>query len=210
VITESDDKGAEIQSITEGSAADKAGLKKGDVITKIDNKAIETHDDVAKTVKTHKPGDKVSVTFLRNNKTQTVTAELGKWRGISAVSGMKADNWKAVVPPELPYAMGNGSFNGTIYVTGRPRLGMSIQDTEDGKGVKVLEVEDESNAAKAGIEVDDVILSVDDKEIKGTEDISKIVRDNNEKYSFNFKVLRDGKAKNIEVKIPKKLKTTDL
>jgi serine protease Do len=210
VTTESDDKGAEIQSITEGSAADKAGLKKGDVITKIDNQTIESHDDVAKTVKAHKPGDKVTVTFLRNNKPQTVTAELGKWKGISAVTGMKMNNWKTAIPPELPYAMGNGSFNGRIYVTGKPRLGMSIQDTEDGKGVKVLEVEDESNAEKAGIEVDDVILSVDDKEIKGTDDVSKIVRDNSEKSSFNFKILRDGKTKNIEVKIPKKLKTTDL
>jgi serine protease Do len=210
VITESEDKGAEIQSVTEGSAADKAGLKKGDIITKIDNKAIETHDDVANAVKGHKPGEKVSVTFLRNNKTQTVTAELGKWKGISAVSGMKMDNWKTVVPPELPYAMGNGSFNGRIYVSGKPRLGLSIQDTEDGKGVKVLEVEDESNAAKAGIEVDDVILTVDDKDIKGTDDVTRIVRDNNEKSTFNFKVLRDGKTKNIEVKIPKKLKTTDL
>jgi len=209
VVTESDDKGAEIQTITEGSAADKAGLKKGDIITKIDSKAIESHDDVAKAVKAHKPGDKVTVTFLRNNKSQTVTADLGKWKGISAVSGMKMDNWRTVAPPELPYALGNGSFNG-VYVTGRPRLGLSIQDTEDGKGVKVLEVEDESNAAKAGIEVDDVILSVDDKEVKGTDDVTRSLRDNNEKNSFNFKVLRDGKTKNIEVKIPKKLKTTDL
>jgi len=210
VTTESDDKGAEIQTITEGSAAEKAGLKKGDIITKIDGTTIESHDDVAKTVKAHKPGDKVAVTFLRNNKAQTVTAELGKWKGLSALPKMEnMDTWKAMVPAEVPFSMGNGS--GTyIFNSGRPRLGLSIQDTEDGKGVKVLEVDDESNAAKAGIEADDVILAVDDKEIKGTDDVSKIIRESKDKYTFNFKVQRDGKTKNIEVKMPKKLKTTDL
>ena len=110
--------------------------------------------------------------------------------------------------PEIPsMAYGNGN---AFYFGNRPRLGLSIQDTEDGKGVKVLEVDEESNAAKAGIKKDDVILSVDEKEIKGTEDISKIIRENKEKYNFNFKVQRSGKTQTIEVKMPKKLKTTDL
>ena len=41
----------------------KAGLKEGDIITKIDDKKIEDPDALAKAVKEHKPGDKVSVTY---------------------------------------------------------------------------------------------------------------------------------------------------
>ena len=210
VVTEGHDKGAEIQSITKESGAEKAGLKKGDVITKIADKVIDDADDVTKAIRAQKPGEKVNITYLRDGKEQKTTAELGKWKGIkmNEMSIPRMEGFNMVVPPEAPsMAYGNGN---AFYFGNRPRLGLSIQDTEDGKGVKVLEVDDDSNAAKAGIKQDDVILSVDEKEIKGTDDISKIIRENKEKYNFSFKVLRNGKTQTIDVKIPKKLKTTDL
>ena len=208
VTTEDDAKGAEITTITKESAAEKAGLKKGDVITKIGDDAIEDADDVSKTVRDHKPGDKVTVTFLREGKEQKVTTELGKWKGIPMTPRFEMSQLNAVTPPEVALAYGNG--NNSFYFGGRPRLGMSIQDTEEGKGVKVLEVEDDGSAAKAGIKEDDVILSVDDKETNSTDDVTKIIRDSKEKYNFNFKVQRGGKTQTIEVKLPKRLKTTDL
>ena len=210
VVTEGNDKGAEIQSITKESGAEKAGLKKGDVITKIGDKVIDDADDVTKAVRAQKPGEKINITYLRDGKEQKTTAELGKWKGLK-MNEMRIpamEGFNTFAPPEVPsMAFGNGN---AFYFGNRPRLGLSIQDTEDGKGVKVLEVDEESNAAKAGIKKDDVILSVDEKEIKGTDDISKIIRENKEKYNFNFKVQRNGKTQNIDVKMPKKLKTTDL
>ena len=47
-------EGAEITSVSKGSAADKAGLQAGDVITKIGNKKIEKAEDVSKAVREHK------------------------------------------------------------------------------------------------------------------------------------------------------------
>ena len=87
VVTEGNDKGAEIQSVTKESAAEKAGLKKGDIITKIGNTKIKSTDDVTEAIHARKPGDKVDITYLRDGKEQKVTAELGKWKGIRAVSG---------------------------------------------------------------------------------------------------------------------------
>jgi serine protease Do len=56
-----------------------------------------------------------------------------------------------------------------------------------------------------------VITEVDGKEVKGTDDVTRVVRTNSpEKTSWNFKVERGGKAQTIEVKIPRKLKTADL
>ena len=66
VMTDKNDKGAGISQVTDESAAEKAGLKKGDIITKIDNRKIETTDDVTDAVRAHKPGDKISITYLRD------------------------------------------------------------------------------------------------------------------------------------------------
>jgi serine protease Do len=210
VTTEGHDKGAEVKSITKESAAEKAGLKKGDILTKVGDQAIESTDDVTKAIRAHKPGDKINITYLRDGKEQKATAELGKWKGIkmNAVTMPRiADTWQGF-SPEPPMAFGQGGNN--FYFSGRPKLGISIQDTDDGAGVKVLEVDDESAAAKAGIRKDDIIVSVDDEEVKGTDDVTRAIRNNKDKSNFTFKVKRDGKTQNIEVKFPKKLKTADL
>jgi serine protease Do len=212
VTTEGDDKGAEILSITKESAAEKAGLKKGDIITKIGDEKIESSDDVTEAVRSHKPGDKVSITYLRDGKSQTATAELTKWKGVRLtgvtvprvqlegldhqMEGM-GQQWKQMMPMEG-------------YAFGRPRLGLSIQDTDDGVGVKVLDVDEESAAAKAGIKKDDIIIGVDDTDVKGTDDVVRTTRAKADKTSYKFKVKRGGSTQTIEVKIPRKLKTADL
>ena len=216
VTTEGDDKGAEIQSVTKESAAEKAGLKKGDIITKIDDKKIESSDDVTESIRSHKPGEKVSITYLRDGKEQKTTAELTKWKGIrmNAISIPRVQlegldhqmqgfgqQWKEMAPDAF-------SFN--YNMGGRPRLGLSIQDTEEGNGVKVLDVDEESPAAKAGIKKDDVIVGVDDTDVKGTEDVVKATRERGDKTSFKFKIKRGNSTETIEVKIPRKLKTADL
>jgi serine protease Do len=214
VTTEGDDKGAEILSITKESAAEKAGLKKGDIITKIGDEKIESSDDVTEAIRSHKPGDKVSITYLRDDKSQTATAELTKWKGVRLtgvtvprvqlegldhqMEGM-GQQWKQMMPTE-----------GYSYAFGRPRLGLSIQDTEDGVGVKVLDVDEESAAAKAGIKKDDIIVGIDDTDVKGTDDVVRTTRPKADKTSYKFKVKRGASTQTIEVKIPRKLKTADL
>src|SRR5258706_12335787 len=86
VATEKANQGVKIKDITKESASEKAGLKEGDIITKIDDKKIEDPDDLSTAIKNHKPGDKVTVTFLRDKKEQKLTAELGKWKGLSAMT----------------------------------------------------------------------------------------------------------------------------
>jgi len=211
VVTEADEKGAEIQSITKESGADKAGLKKGDIITMIDGKKIDESDDVSKAVRAHKPGDKIGVTYLRDGKEQKVTAELSKWKGINmntiSIPRLESMNGVGAIAPGGTFR-GNNAF--VFQTNGRPRLGLSIQDTEEGVGVKVLDVEEEGNAAKAGIKEGDVIVGIDDHEVRSTDDITRTIREAKDKYTFSFRVNRNGKTQNIEVKLPRKLKTADL
>lgn len=214
IATEGNDNGAEVESVTKESGAEKAGLKKGDVITKIGDKKIESTDDVTEAVRSHKPGDKVTITYLRDGKTQTATAELGKWKGINMnavvvpkirdmqLRGFGGQEWNMTPQPPM-------TFNGNVFVTGRPRLGLSIQDTDDGVGVKVLDVDDESIADKAGIKKDDIILGINDTDIKSTDDVIRATRAR-ENSSYRFKIKRGGNVQTIEVKIPRKLKTADL
>lgn len=209
VVTSGDEKGAEIESITKESGAEKAGLKKGDILTKIGTKKIESTDDVTDAVRGHKPGEKVEITYLRDGKEQKTTAELGKWKGIRAVTAPRVWMQGTPTPPDVHMAPFE-NFYGTFSSGGRPKLGLSIQDTDDGKGVKVLEVDEESNAAKAGIKEGDIITHVDDEEINSTDDIRRLVTRSTQQYNFSFKILRGGKTQTIEVKMPRKLKTADL
>jgi len=215
VMTEKVDEGVKITEVNEETAAKKAGLKEDDIITKVDDKKIEDPDDLTKAIRSHKPGDKVNITYLRNKKEEKATVELGKWTGnLFGNMNMKmADaDWPKVqaLPKTRITTPGMGQYYSLTQNFGRPKLGLSVQDTEDGKGVKVLDVDDEGNAQKAGVKKDDVITSINDKEVNSADEVAKIVRKNKEKSSMMLKINRGGKTQNIEVKMPKKLKTADL
>lgn len=221
VTTETADEGAEINSVTKESAAEKIGLKEGDIITKVDDKKIENPDDLSAAIKAHKPGDKVEITYLRDKKIQKATAELTKWKGVNlfgtTTPGFKFYNdmegfdlnkekFRELTIPRAPNAFGPGwSWSGN-----GPKLGLSVQDTDDGKGVKVIEVDEESNAAKAGIKEDDIVTEVDGKAVNSTDEMVKVIRESKEKTSVMIKLQRAGKTQNIEVKMPRKIKTADL
>ncbi|HEU4901280.1 MAG TPA: PDZ domain-containing protein [Flavisolibacter sp.] len=215
VVTDGDEKGAEIQSVSKESAAEKAGLKKGDIITKIDNRKIETTDDVTDAVRAHKPGDKISITYLRDGKEQKATTELGRWKGVNMTT--------MIAPRVLTDQMWRENLNerrlergtpvppGGVYFPSRgPKLGMSVQDTDDGKGVKVLDIDDEGSAAKAGLKEGDIITQVDDKAVNGADEISKLIREKKDQPSVKMQILRGGKTQTIDVRIPRKIKTVDL
>ena len=75
--------GALVETIEKGGAADDAGLKVGDVITKVDDQLIDGSDSLVATIRGHRPGDKVTITLIRGGKTQTVTSDLGSDEGSS-------------------------------------------------------------------------------------------------------------------------------
>lgn len=72
------DKGALISDVQSGGPAEKAGLKKSDVIIRVDDQDITKMEDVTGIMNTRKPGDKVKLTYVRGEETQQVEIELGK------------------------------------------------------------------------------------------------------------------------------------
>jgi serine protease Do len=219
VTTEkADDGGAKVTDVTDESAAQKAGIKEGDVIKKIDDAKIEDPDDLTEAIRKHKPGDKVTVTLLRDKKEQKISAELGKWKGLSSLAITPGQRFKMEVPQydfkdlytpriqTIPRTPGQNWY----WSGSSPRIGLSVQDTDEGKGVKVIEVDDDSNAAKAGVKEGDIITHFNDKEVNSADEVAKLVKESKDKPSVQLKVKRDGKTQNIEVKMPRRLKTADL
>ena len=144
VVTEKSAKGAKIEEITKESAASKSGLKEGDVITKIDETKIEDPDDLTRAIRKHKPEEKATITYERDGKENKATVTLGK-RKNATVYGLTTP------PPGADAFWHEGQLGSVFNYGGRARLGIKAQDTEDGKGVKVLDVEEESAAEKAGL-----------------------------------------------------------
>jgi S1-C subfamily serine protease len=72
------DSGAFVLEVTPDSAAEQAGLMRGDVIIEADGVEIRGSDDVAKVIRKHVAGERISVTFERRGVTHTIEVTLGR------------------------------------------------------------------------------------------------------------------------------------
>jgi serine protease Do len=202
--------GAKIRQVTKGSGAEKAGLKPGDVITRVNETAISDPEDLTGAIHKLKPEDKVNLTFKRDGKEEKVVATLGKMKEGSDAFGYgnampKMDDFNFNMPRTL-------RVSPRVYAFGesRPKLGIRAQDTEDGKGVKVLDIDEESPAEKAGIKEGDIITRFDGKEVNSATELADLARAGKDKADLKVSLTHDGKSREVDIKIPKKLKTADL
>lgn len=121
VTTEKTDGGVKITDVSKGSAAEKAGLKEGDVITKIGNKDITDEDDIFEAVNDRKPKEDIAISYKRDGKAADVKATLGEKEAafqkaflIMAPNGIAASNLKC--PKWLRYHMINLQSHGVLDV----------------------------------------------------------------------------------------------
>ena len=198
--------GATVLEVTKGSPAEKAGIKKGDIITKLNETKIESPESLYETVHNLKPGDKVTILLTRDGKAQSVVATLDKSEQMPKEFNYNY-NYKFKMPP-MP-DMGDIQFDGN-WGPRQPKLGIKAQDAEDGKGVNVLEVEDSSAAWKAGLKKGDIILQFDGSEVNSTNELVDQFQEARRKSSIMVRIQRAGAPQEIEIKIPRKLKTAEL
>jgi serine protease Do len=242
VVSEKDEKGARITEIRPESAAAKAGLKEGDIITALGGKAVDGPENLSALVRARKPGEAVDLTYLRDKKKKTVKLTLGKqdmavgrtfeiqvpeideevMRELHEIgpemrrAQMELERAQHDMQRELNEEhrerMREFRFDMApdMYRSAPPKMGIRIEDTEDAKGVKIIDVEQGSPAEKAGLKKDDIVTFIDGKKISDTDDARSSLREGREKASLPVSVMRDGKPFNVEVKIPRNLKKTDL
>jgi putative serine protease PepD len=70
--------GAQITEVRPGTPAARAGLQAGDVVTAIDGRQVRQETTLGSAVDAHKPGDTITLTYLRNGKTRTATVTLAE------------------------------------------------------------------------------------------------------------------------------------
>lgn len=215
VMSEKTEKGARIVEVSKESAAEKAGLKNGDIITKVGDKTIADSDALYEAIGKYNPGDKVSISYLRDGKEQTANAVLGKRSPVMERSfnfnGKDFDldldgimeNFRMPEGIREPRVIMEGRMN-------RPRAGIQIEDLESGKGVKVLEVQPESPAAKAGLKKDDIITKAGETEINSVDELRELLLKIKEGDNVKLGFQRDGKSQSAELRFPKKLKKASL
>ena len=149
-------EGIYVAKVTEESAAEEAGMKEGDVITAIDGKPVGKMAELQEVLAKKRPGDKVTVTYLRDKKKATKTLTLKNEKG----------NTQVVKKADLDVLGGN--FRS---VTDAQKEQLNI-----GYGLEVLKV----NAGKlknAGITKGFIIQRVNDNAVKTIEDLQNAVKD---------------------------------
>ncbi|WP_445256144.1 trypsin-like peptidase domain-containing protein [Nocardioides aurantiacus] len=77
-------QGALVSEVEDGGAAEEAGLRDGDVITKVDDEVIDGSESLVATIRGHRPGDDVTITYVRDGRTATTQADLGSDAGTPA------------------------------------------------------------------------------------------------------------------------------
>lgn len=221
VSTEKDENGARITNVSKGSAAEKAGLKEGDVITKVDKKKINNPDDLVEAISSYKPKEEVKIYFNRNGKSDDVKATLGERKEMRAFSfnnprfnsdERRFRNFEFTMPrvnmPPMDL-MQDQQFN-IIRRFNTRHIGVKIEDAENDGGAIITNVEEGSAAEKAGLKKDDIITEVNGKKVKDVRDVLDEVRNNDEKYSYTVKAKRNGSDMSFEIKIPKPKNNADL
>ena len=182
-------KGVLVPDVTADSAAEKAGIKSGDVIVEFDGQPVEKASELQNKVAVKKPGTKVEIVVLRNGKRKTLTAELEKRP-----------------TKEVLEAGSRGQSS--------EKLGVSVQNLtdelakrygyEDLKGVIVTEVEPDSPAARAGIQPGSLIQEVNRQAVENTRQFNEEIQKAAEEGKVMLRVRYENRSIFLILTLPKK------
>lgn len=224
VATENSETGALVKEVVSGSPAEKAGLLGEDRITSVDGQKVDGPESLIKIIGDHKPGDKVLVAWTRGKKSMKSEIVLDKPQAPRIVEGFKLPGSPMEESREFDLAMPRIFMDGgnekklflfkddgsTPFKNAAPKIGLSVQDAEDGNGVQVLGVTADGAAAKAGIQWNDRVLHFDDVATSDVDALRTAMEKSREKRSVMVHLQRAGKDVHVELVLPRLLKKADL
>ncbi|MFA7316723.1 MAG: DegQ family serine endoprotease [Sulfuricella sp.] len=174
--------GALIANVDKGSPADKAGMAASDVILKFDGKVVENSSELPRLVASVKPGKRVTVQLWRK----------GAYKDVAVVVG------------ELPDKMGRAP---TKTSKAGNKLGLTLSELgeEQKRELKIsagLLVEDSDGAAaRAGVSRGDVILSVNNQDVKSLEQFNELVNQYGSGRVIALRILRGDRSLYVPIRI---------
>ena len=149
-------EGIYVAKVTEESAAEEAGLKTGDVIVSVDGKEVNKMAELQEILAQKRPGDKISITYLRDKKKATKSVTLKNEQG----------NTKVVQKADLDILGGN--FREVTAET-KKHLGISY-------GLEVTKVSN-GRLKERGVSKGFIILRVNDTPIKSVDQLQDVVKE---------------------------------
>ena len=223
--------GAVVEDVKGESPAQKAGIRKGDILVEFDGERVRSARQFTRLVQETPPGRKVQAALLRDGQKVDVTVETREGTGFSRLSDFDSlkELWKVpadfndFVPPPAPPAPparpatprppvppALPDIQSYIWRSSNG-LGMTVVDLSDQladhfgakEGVLVASVVDSSAAAKAGIKAGDVVTSLNGTAVTSPGDLRRQIRQLREGDEFSAGIMRDKKPLTLKGKIEK-------
>lgn len=157
--------GVIVSNVLDGSAAAKAGITRGDVITKLDGEAIEDGNFLRNRVAGTDPGSEITLTIIRDKKEQDVKVTLDEFK----INGTKTSEEKTS-EAEKGKSQQNGKLGLNLQPL-TPEIGSRLKIPEGVPGVVITEVDPGSPADQQGINKGDVILEINRQTVANLEDV---------------------------------------
>ena len=185
-----DEKGALVSHVEEGGPADKAGIKRDDVIISFDGKEIKEYKDLPYIVSSTPVGKKVKVEVLRNGKKKTFTVKIEELVGDEESQTMMGGGGD-IAGPDL----------GRVVHELTPEIAQryGISDT---KGLIVLQVQYNSPAAEAGLREGDIILEIDREPVENVRQFNSKIKDYKAGDTILFLVKHEDMTVYVTLKVP--------
>jgi membrane-associated protease RseP (regulator of RpoE activity) len=203
--------GVVVEDVRSGSAAEKAGLRKGDVIVEFDGERVRGQRHLSRLVSETPEGRTVKAAVTRDGKrvdlsVTPATAERAAGSdfeffvpGPDHMPGMPREGWRfySDEPGIQAFKRGDG-----LFMSGRGRLGVGIESLTPQLaeyfgtkgGALITNVQPESPAAKAGLKAGDVITSVNGSEITDPRGLTDAVRKADDGATLSLGYVRDKKT----------------
>ena len=171
----SDSHGAVIARVLEGSAADSAGLRAGDIVLELDHQSLRNGADLRNGIGLMRVGKSIQLKLIRNGVTRDVNIQLSEARAETSEAGQTIDGGRL-------HRRLDGALLGQHYSDQYPNEG----------GVVIVEIEKGSAGARVGLEPGDLIVSVNRREITTLSEMEQAVRINDKSLRLN--ILRGNSA----------------
>jgi serine protease Do len=207
--------GVLIDEVQPDSAADKAGLRRGDIIVEFDGERVRSVRQFSRLVHETAPGRTVKATVFRDGRRIDVeiTAGGGDRQADVTISGDFGNYMRDFgrelerFGDHLPPFDFNFDFD-VPRISGR-RLGVTIDTLTDQlaeylgarEGVLVTSVATDSAAARAGLKAGDVITSINGQPVRSRQDLLRAVRDAPEGNDITIGIVRDKKESTVKARI---------
>jgi len=154
--------GVVISDVKEGSPAEKAGIERGDVVTKFDGRKISKSDEFRRYAAEAEPGSRVALEIIRDGKPRTIEIKMGE-----SPQDRPAE-------PEKEIEDKNPVFLGVGLETLTDEHRQALRIPENIKGVIITQVDSRTPANKAGLARGDVIVEVNRRKIADLEDFKSV------------------------------------